>query len=85
MQPHDREVYAPRIVKRITTTDLRADVLCTIKGVSPKKAEDLLKKFGSIMEIGEATTEEICEIEGIGKVLAARIIKTLHTENKMEI
>jgi excinuclease UvrABC nuclease subunit len=85
MQPHDREVYSPRIVKRITTTDMRKDVLCMIKGVSAKKAKELLDEFGSIMEIGESSVEELCKIDGIGKILAERILKTLHSENNMEI
>tara|TARA_R100000995_G_C3455608_1_gene110412 strand:- start:96 stop:791 length:696 start_codon:yes stop_codon:yes gene_type:complete len=85
MQPHDREVYSPRIVKRITTTDMRKDVLCMIKGVSAKKAKELLDEFGSIMEIGETSIEELCKIDGIGKILAERILNTLHSENNMEI
>ena len=85
MQPHERQVYSPRIVKRITTTDLRKDVLCMIKGVSAKKAKKLLDEFGSIMEIGETSVEELCKIEGIGKILAERILKTLNSENNMEI
>jgi len=87
MQPHDREVYIPRIVKqkKISTTDLRVDVLSTIKGVSDKKAKLLIKKFGSIMEIGEATPSELSEIDGIGNVLAKRIVDTLNSEEKMQI
>ncbi len=87
MQPHDREVYVPRIVKqkKISTTDLRVDVLSTIKGVSDKKAKLLIKKFGSIMEIGEATPSELSEIDGIGNVLAKRIVDTLNSEEKMQI
>ena len=87
MQPHNREVYIPRIVKqkKISTTDLRVDVLSTIKGVSDKKAKLLIKKFGSIMEIGEATPSELSEIEGIGNVLAKRIVDTLNSEEKMQI
>ena len=87
MQPHDREVYIPRIVKqkKISTTDLRVDVLSTIKGVSDKKAKLLIKKFGSIMEIGEASPSELSEIDGIGNVLAKRIVDTLNSEEKMQI
>ena len=87
MQPHDREVYVPRIVKqkKISTTDLRVDVLSTIKGVSDKKAKLLIKKFGSIMEIGESSSLELCKIDGIGSVLATRIIDTLNSEDKIQI
>lgn len=87
MQPHDRPVYTPRIIKqkKITTTDLRVDVLMTIKGISEKKAKTLLGEFGSIMEIGEAHTAEIEMLNGFGNVLANRIIDTLNSENKQVI
>nr|MDB4346202.1 helix-hairpin-helix domain-containing protein [bacterium] len=86
MQPIDREIHTPSLVrKKISTTDLRIDVLCTIKGISPKKAKLLIKKFGSIMELGEASIEEISEIEGLGNVLAKRILGVLNSEDKMVI
>jgi len=86
MQPIDREIHMPSLVrKRIATTDLRIDVLCTVKGISPKKAKLLINKFGSIMEIGEASIEEISQLEGFGKVTAKRLIDVLNTEDKMVI
>tara|TARA_R110000751_G_scaffold99414_4_gene192907 strand:- start:189 stop:887 length:699 start_codon:yes stop_codon:yes gene_type:complete len=87
MQPHDREVYTPRIVKqkKISTTDLRVDVLSTIKGVSNKKAKLLIDTFGSIMEIGEADLSELSALNGIGNILATRIIETLNSETKLQI
>jgi len=87
MQPHDRAVYIPRIVKqkKISTTDLRVDVLSTIKGVSEKKAKLLIDTFGSIMEIGEADLSELSALNGIGNVLASRIIETLNSETKLQI
>tara|TARA_Y100000401_G_C8308151_1_gene218149 strand:- start:708 stop:1397 length:690 start_codon:yes stop_codon:yes gene_type:complete len=86
MHPIDREIHTPSIIrKRIATTDLRVDVLCTIKGISPKKAKLLIERFGSIMEIGEASIEEICELDGFGKVIAKRLIDVLNKEEKMVI
>jgi|TARA_R100001463_G_scaffold42066_12_gene88429 Fanconi anemia group M protein len=86
MQPIDREIHMPSLVrKRIATSDLRIDVLCTIKGISPKKAKLLIDKFGSIMELGEASVEEISELDGFGKVTAKRLIDVLNTEDKMVI
>jgi len=84
MHPIDREIHTPSIIrKRIATTDLRIDVLCTIKGISPKKAKLLIERFGSIMEIGEASIEEICELDGFGNVIAKRLIDVLNKEEKM--
>ena len=71
--------------KRITTDDLRIDLLSSIKGVSIKKAKKLVNKFGSIMEIGECSTFELQAIEGIGETLAKRIISTLNSEEKVKI
>ena len=86
MHPIDREIHTPSLIrKRIATTDLRVDVLCTVKGISPKKAKLLIDRFGSIMEIGEASIEEICELDGFGKIIAKRLIDVLNTEDKMVI
>ena len=47
--------------------------------------KQMINQYGSIMEIGEASVEELCKIDGIGKILAERILNTLHSENNMEI
>ena len=87
MQPIEREIYTPRIIKqkKINTTDLRIDVLTTIKGLSEKKAKLLIKKYGSIMEIGETSASEIEKIEGFGKTLATRVLDVLNSEDKLVI
>tara|TARA_R100001015_G_C4633978_1_gene199677 strand:- start:1145 stop:1840 length:696 start_codon:yes stop_codon:yes gene_type:complete len=85
MKPIEREVIRPEVFKRITTDDLRLDLLTSIKGVSIKKAKELIKEFGSIMEIGEQTIEELCIIDGIGTTVADRIIKVLNNEGKVKI
>ena len=87
MQPHDRAVYSPSIIrkKKISTEDLRIDVLSTIKGISVKKAKTLIEKYGSIMEIGETPPKEIAGLDGFGLVLATRINQTLNSEEKMVI
>ena len=85
MQPLKREVIRPEVFKRITTDDLRLDLLTGIKGVSIKKAKELIKQFGSIMEIGEQTPEDLTFIDGIGTVVGERIIKVLNSEEKVKI
>ena len=87
MKPIDREVYQPRLIKqkKISTTDLRIDVLTTIKGISEEKATLLIKEFGSIMEIGEASVSELCKLKGMGETLANRILNTLNSEEKQVI
>ena len=85
MKPITRDVIAPQVFKRLTTDDLRIDLLSSIKGVSIKKAKELVKQFGSIMEIGECSEFELQAIEGIGDTLAKRILTTLNSEEKVKI
>jgi len=85
MKPMTRETIEPQVFKRITTDDLRLDLLSSIKGVSIKKAKLLIKQYGSIMEIGECSAFELQAIEGIGETLAKRIISTLNSEEKVKI
>ena len=85
MKPITRDVIAPQVFKRLTTDDLRIDLLSSIKGVSIKKAKELVKQFGSIMEIGECSAFELQAIEGIGDTLAKRILTTLNSEEKVKI
>ena len=85
MKPIDREVIRPEIFKRISTDDLRIDILTTIKGLSVSKANALIKAYGSIMEIGEQTEDELQEMDGIGGTLAKRILNVLNSEGKVKI
>tara|TARA_R100000234_G_scaffold120072_1_gene105231 strand:+ start:672 stop:1361 length:690 start_codon:yes stop_codon:yes gene_type:complete len=85
IKPFKRSAIEPQVFKRITTDDLRIDLLSSIKGVSIKKAKALIKEFGSIMEIGECSEFEIQGVEGIGETLAKRIISTLNSEEKVKI
>jgi len=85
MKPITRDTIAPQVFKRLTTDDLRIDLLSSIKGVSIKKAKELIKEFGSIMEIGECSDYQLQAIEGIGETLAQRILTTLNSEEKVKI
>lgn len=85
MKPIDREAIRPQIIKRISTDDLRIDVLTSIKGISVKKAKALLKKFGSIAEIAHTPANEINSIDGIGPTIASRVLEVLNTEKKVKI
>mgnify|MGYP003110654332 FL=1 len=85
IKPITRETIRPQVFKRLSTDDLRLDLLTGIKGVSIKKAKDLIKEFGSIMEIGECSEYQIQAIEGIGNTLAKRIISTLNSEERIKI
>jgi len=85
MRPVKRSVIQPTLLKRITTDDLRLDMLCTIKGVSKSKAKKIIERYGSVMEIGESNANELSSIDGIGPTIAKRIIDTLNSEDKVVV
>ena len=58
-----------------------ASVLADIAGLGDKRVAALLKHFGSAKRLKIATVDEIAEVAGIGKVLAAEITSTLNREN----
>ena len=51
---------------------------------SIRKAKELLKKFGSIAELVVASQNELCEVEGIGKVTASNIHKAFNQEREVK-
>ncbi len=85
IKPVSRDTIQPQVHKRLSTDDLRLDLLTSIKGVSIKKAKLLIKNFGSIMEIGECSVRELCKLEGFGDTLSKRILSTLNSEDKVKI
>ena len=83
MQPVDRPPIKPHMFKRFTTDDVRINMLTTVKGVSEKKAKMLIKKYGSLMEIGDCDKRELCSLEGIGDTTADRILSIFNSEKKV--
>ena len=83
MQPLQRPEIKPHMHKRITTDDVRINMLSSIKGVSEKKAKTLLKEFGSLMEIGDSEKQQICQMEGMGEIVATRILDVFNSEKKV--
>lgn len=51
-----------------------------LPNVSAVLAQRLLQQFGSIRSLANATEEELCKIPGIGKTIAADILKILNAE-----
>jgi len=84
MQPHDRSPIKPHIFKRFTSDDIRINMLATIKGISEKKAKMILKKYGSLMEIGDCDKRELCSLEGIGDATAEKILSVFNSEKKVK-
>lgn len=55
-----------------------ASVLEVIPGIGKTKRQALLMHFGGIQQLLSASQDEIAEVSGIGKVLAATVYKALH-------
>ena len=84
MQGHEREPIKPHIFKRLTTDDIRINMLTTIKGISEKKAKMLIKEYGSLMEIGDCDKRELCSLDGIGDATADKILSVFNSEKKVK-
>jgi len=83
MVPNNRVVIEPTIIKKISTEDIRVDMLCLLKGLTRPNARLLLDNFGSIMEIGENEIADILKTKGVGKVTAERLLNILNSEEKV--
>lgn len=55
-------------------------ILCSIPGVGPKLARELIKKFKNIRNIANAQEKELMLVEKIGKKKAQRIYEILNKE-----
>lgn len=63
--------------KKLMNNNIAKSSLDEIKGIGPKKKQELLKKFGSVEGIKKARIEELLEIKGINQELAQKIKKEL--------
>jgi len=45
----------------------------SVPGIGPKRRRDLLKKFGSVRGIKEASVEELMEVAGMTRQLAQKV------------
>ncbi len=63
--------------RKVRDKEMTKSKLDYIEGIGEKKRTELLKKFGSVKKIKEATIEEISSVKGINKNLAEKIKKEL--------
>ena len=71
-----RPIFIQRKAK--TLEEIKENILAQIQGLSIKKAQRILKCFGSLCNVANASKEELCLVEGIGAKLAENIYKTFH-------
>ena len=58
----------------------RRSVLENIEGIGPKRRQKLLKAFGGIQGLREASIDEMTHISGISRLLAEQIYATLKSD-----
>ncbi|MDO5031531.1 excinuclease ABC subunit UvrC [Corynebacterium sp.] len=58
---------------------MRASALDSIPGLGPQRRTDLVKHFGSVKKLKEASVEEIAEVKGFGPKLAQTVFEHLHS------
>ena len=63
--------------RKLRDAEVTKSALDKINGIGNVKKQELLRKFGSVEKIKNATIEEICEIKGINKNLAEEILKNI--------
>lgn len=69
---HDTAITYHRKLRDKAVTKSELD---DIEGIGPAKKQALLKKFGSVEKIKQATLDELLQIKGINEELAKKILK----------
>jgi excinuclease ABC subunit C len=65
--------YNRKLRRRRTLTSGLSDV----EGVGPAREKALLREFGSLKAVREATVRDLMRVPGVGRVTAQRILETL--------
>lgn len=64
--------------RKIRDKEMTKSKLDNVEGIGQKKKQELLKYFGSIEKIKEASIDEITKVNGINKKIAENIKRTLN-------
>jgi len=75
--------HGGRAVRRVSTNDVRADMLLTIPGFGEDMVDNLLKHCGSIEEMLEP--DALKDVPRMGKVLRARLLEALSSEEPVKV
>ena len=70
--------HGAKAVTRVSTNDVRADMLLAIPGFGPELVEKLLEKCGSIEEM--LYPESLKQVRGLGPKLRQRLLEVLTSE-----
>jgi excinuclease ABC subunit C len=69
--------YAITYHRKIRGKQFKTSVLENIDGIGKKRAQVLLKEFGSVKRIKESTAEEIAKVAGISMEKAVVVLNAL--------
>jgi ERCC4-type nuclease len=75
--------HGAQAVRRVSTNDVRADMLLTIPGIGPEMVDAVIKACGSIEEA--ACGDCLRDVPRMGKVLRNRIIEVLTSEEEVRV
>lgn len=75
--------HGAKAVTRVSTNDVRADMLLTIPGFGPDLVERTLEKCGSIEEM--LFQESLKQVKGMGATLRARLLEVLTSEEPVKV
>jgi len=75
--------HGAKAVTRVSTNDVRADMLLTIPGIGPDLVDKLLDNCGSIEEM--LFSESLKQVRGMGTTLRKRLVKVLTSETPVRI
>ena len=73
-------VHEYNFIEKRRITNQQQRMLTQLRGVGPDLAKNLLKHFGSIFKLLNATEEEILKVKGAGKY-TAKLIMSLRYED----
>lgn len=89
---HDKETIEGELVRlpkaeriKISDEDRKLYITASLPSIGPKRAKDLLTKFGSIRSLANAEVGELTEIRGIGGTIAPMIHKVLNEKYLGEV
>ena len=79
LDPDERSIARPARARSKHPREKAIQLLRTIKGVSPARAELLLDTFGTVFGVASAAPEQIASLNGIGQTLASEIANTFQS------
>ena len=75
--------HGAQAVRRVSTKDVRKDMLLTIPGVGAEMADAIIQSCGSIEEV--ACGECLRDVPRMGKTLRARVVNVLTSEEEVRV